>query len=139
MNTFENAEVNQPKAIYTDHNCFATGKVAYRLANWASQVRLVSGISCVALNKEQLVHTIHCTAHSLGDCQTASSNRTVVIMPYFWKPKKGPQKSEHGQLIEELIFTFKDAWPKLGAPFRLPTVEEILATHCRHLICIHLV
>ena len=36
-----------------------------------------------------------------------------------------------------LIFTVKDAWYTLGAPFLLPTMEEFLATQCRHLICIH--
>ena len=88
MKIFVNAKVNQPKAIYIENNCFSPGKVADLHANGVSPASLVFGISCVALKKEQQVHTIHCTAHSLGDCQIASSNRTVVIMPSFWKPKR---------------------------------------------------
>ena len=81
MNRFWNTTVNQPKAFYTDHNFCAPGKVAYLLANWAWHVRLEFGISIVALNKEQLVHTIHCTTLSLEECQIASSNMTVMIIP----------------------------------------------------------
>ena len=83
MNRFGNTTVNQPKAFYTDHNFCAPSKVAYLLANWACHVRLVFGISCVALNKERLVHTIHCTPHSWEECQIASSNGKVVIMPFL--------------------------------------------------------
>ena len=47
---------------------------------------------------------------------------------------RGPLATE--RLIEELIFTLKDASSELGAPFILPTMEDILATQRRHLICI---
>ena len=126
MNIFGNAQVNQPKAIYIDYNCLSPGKLADLLANSLTrQTRICHSVSLWTKNSSY-------TPPTVGYFPWENVRLNPRIGQYWLcldsESQKESTKVRAWATNQGLIITVKDAWYTLGAPFLLPTMEEILAT-----------